>query len=158
MNPTSSQDDIDNGGHEPDDQPDLLELMQQLLAELRQQTQHLAALRAGGEIDSCLLDQIGRIACMTANETHDNGQLLKAMAESLAALLAMYRGVHPDQALQLARLAKLETELRRCCPSEVRPEPICRFEPCQPHGGIRVGDGYSTKSRGFIRAVHVSDG
>jgi hypothetical protein len=51
---------------------------------------------------------------MTANETHRNGQLLGGMAESLATLLAMYQGAHPDQALQLERMAKLEAELRRC--------------------------------------------
>jgi hypothetical protein len=57
---------------------------------------------------------VRRIVCMTANETHRNGQLLGGMAESLATLLAMYQGAHPDQALQLERMAKLEAELRRC--------------------------------------------
>ena len=129
MSPTASDNDNDSGRQEQEERPDALELLQQLLAELREQTRHLAALRAGAEIDSCLLEQIGRIVCMTANETHRNGQLLEGMAESLAALLAMYRGVHPDQALQLERLAKLEAELRRCCPGAAPPELICHFEP-----------------------------
>jgi hypothetical protein len=157
MSQTVSDHNNDSGRQEPEERPDALELQQQLLAELREQTRHLAALRAGAEIDSCLLEQIGRIVCMTANETHRNGQLLEGMAESLAALLAMYRGAHPDQALQLERLAKLEAELRRCCPEAAAPELICRFEPCEPHGGFRPGDGYSVKSRGIARPLDVGE-
>ena len=155
MSPTVSDNGNDSGRHEQQERPDALELLQQLLAELREQTRHLAALRAGAEIDSCLLEQVGRIVCMTANETHRNGQLLEGMAESLAALLAMYRGVHPDQALQLERLTKLEAELRRCCPGASPPELICHFEPCEPYRGFRPGDGYSAKSRGVARQPHV---
>ena len=155
MSPTVSDHDNDSGRHVLEERPDALELLQQLLAELREQTRHLAALRAGAEIDSCLLEQIGRIVCMTANETHCNGHLLEGMAESLAALLAMYRGAHPDQALQLERLAKVEAELRRCCPGAAPPALICHFEPCEPHRGLRPGDGYSAKSRGVARPLQV---
>jgi hypothetical protein len=147
----------DSGGHD-DDQIDPLELLQRLLDELRRHTDHLAALRAGAELDTCLLEKIGRIACMTANQTYANGLLLKTVAESVAALLTMYRGVHPDQALQLDRLAQLEAEMRKCCPPAPGPDPICNFEPCLPTGGIRRGDGYSVKSRGHIQPVQVSEG
>lgn len=96
--------------------PDLVRLLEELLEQARRQTDQLAALASGPGIDTCLLDKIGRITCLLANETHHNGKLLASIAESMAALLAMYRGAHPDQALQLDRLAKLEADLRRCCP------------------------------------------
>ncbi len=142
---------------EQEARPDAAALLVALLDQSRQQTRQLEALRASAELDTCLLDKIGRIACMTANETHHNAKLLAAIAESIGALVSLYRGVHPDQALQLDRLAKLEAELRHCCPAEPPVDLICHYEPCQPHGGIRRGDGYSAKSRGAIRPVQVSD-
>ena len=117
MSPTVSDNDNDSGRHEQQERPDALELLQQLLAELREQTRHLAALRAGAEIDSCLLEQIGRIVCMTANETHRNGQLLEGMAELLAALLAMYRGA-PSRPGVAARA--LEPRSRPSCVAAAR--------------------------------------
>ena len=61
MSPTVSDHDNDSGRHVLEERPDALELLQQLLAELREADAHLAAMRAGAGIDSCLLDKIGRI-------------------------------------------------------------------------------------------------
>jgi hypothetical protein len=137
--------------------PDAVAMLEQLLVLAHRQADPVGESRTTGEIDTCLLDKIAQIACMTANETHLNGKFLASIAESLASLLAMYRGVHADQALQLDRLAKVESELRECCPVDAPDDPVCCYEPCEPAGGIRRGDGYSTKSRGYIEPEQVSE-
>jgi len=142
---------------QPEARGDLVRLLEELLEQARRQTDQLAALHNGPGIDTCLLDKIGRITCLVANETHQNGKLLGSIAESMAALLAMYRGAHPDQALQLDRLGKLEADLRRCCPPCAPVDVICKYEPCPPYGGLRRGDGYSAKSRGFVHPVEVGE-
>lgn len=43
---------------------------------------------------------------------------LKALRQSLEALVEMYRTVNPAAALELDRLAKLRAEIERCCPPE----------------------------------------
>jgi hypothetical protein len=136
---------------------DQLQLLQALVAEARAQTGHLSDIQAGVELDVCLLDKIGRIVCMTANEAHQQTLHLAALAETFQSFLEMYKSVNPEQALQLERLEKVRAELRKCCPPEQKPELICQYEPCEPHGGIRSGDGYSVKSRGFVHPVRVSD-
>jgi hypothetical protein len=128
-----------------------------LLKELMEQTRLLAQIRYGVELDPCLLDKIGRIACLTANEVHQNTLQLKAIRQSLEALVEMYRTVNPAAALELDRLAKLRAEIERCCPPEDTCETICRYEPCERHGGIGRGDGYSAKSRGQVAAVKVRE-
>jgi hypothetical protein len=133
-------------------------LLKALLEQAQHQTQLLEALRSGGSLDACLLEKIGRIACMTANETHHNSSQLAAVVKTLSELLAMYRSVHPEQALQLDRLAKLEAQMLECCPPKVSIETICRDEPCQPYCGVRRGDGYSVKSRGSVPAIQASEG
>jgi hypothetical protein len=148
----------DHSGNPEGSRPNGDGLLRALLEQAQHQTQLLEALRDAAGLDACLLDKIGRIACMTANETHQNSAQLAAMAKTLAELLAMYRSVHPDQALQLDRLAKLEAQMLECCPPKPPVDPICHYEPCQPDGGIRRGDGYSVKSRGRVEAVQVSDG
>ena len=146
----------DPNGRGRGDEPDLLSrLLPQLLAEMREQTRHLAALSAAAEIDRCLLDQIGRIACLTANESHRTANLIEGMAENVSALLALYRGSHPDQALQFDRIPKLESEFRRCCEDETPPKRICHFKPCEPNGGHHPGDGFSAKSRGYARLLET---
>lgn len=155
MNKQDYESDDDHEPH-PESGLDQLELLSQLLYQAKQQTEQGQATRVGADVQSCLLDKIARTVCMTANETHHNGVLLESIAETAESLLAMYRGVHPDQAVQLDRLAKIEADLRRCCPGKDAPvEVICHYEPCEEHGGIQRGEGYSAKSRGFIRPVQV---
>ena len=125
--------------------------------ELLEQTQLLAQIRHGVELDPCLLDKLGRIACLTANEVHQNKLQLKAVRQSLEALVEMYRTVNPAAALELDRHAALRAEIARCCPPEEKPELICEYEPCKPQGGIKRGDGYSAKSRGYVAALEVSE-
>lgn len=126
-----------------------------LLDELREQTRLLSEIRQAVELDPCLLEQIGHITCLTANEVHESTLQLKAIREPLEALAEMYRTVHPNAALEFERFAKLRAELTRCCPPQDACGPICHFEPCERHGGISVGDGYSAKSRGYVGAVEV---
>ncbi len=125
--------------------------------ELLEQTQLLTQIRRGVEMDPCLLDKLGRIACLTANEVHQNTLHVKAVRQSLEALVEMYRTVNPAAALELDRQAALRAEIARCCPPEDQPELICEYEPCKPHGGVKRGDGYSVKSRGHVAALEVSE-
>jgi hypothetical protein len=136
---------------------DPLSLLQELLDQARTQTKILSEIKVGTELDLCLLDKIGRIICINANETHKNAQLLTTIRDSLNLLLEIYKSVHPDQALQLDKIAKLRDELHKCCPPEEHIDLVCKYEPCEPNGGIRRGDGYSMKSRGFVNAVQVSE-
>ena len=129
----------------------------QFLTELREHTRLLAEILRGVELDPCLLDKIGRIACLTANEVHKHTIQLKAMRESLDTLVEIYRTANPAAALELDRLAKLRAEIERCCPPEETCDPICCYEPCERHGGLATGDGYSRKSRGFVNPVQVGD-
>jgi hypothetical protein len=153
---TSNADDADycDTGSNSDDLPATL---RELLEETRIQTKHLSEIQIGDELEACLLEKIGRIVCMTANEAHAQTQQFTAIRESFEAFLEMYKCGHPDQALQLEKFARLRAEMEKCCPPEEKPELICQYEPCEPHGGIRVGDGYSTKSRGFVNAVQVGE-
>jgi hypothetical protein len=134
-----------------------LEVVQELLQEVRQQTRHLADIKASGELEICLLDKIARIVCITANETHRQTQQLTALFEAFQSFLEIYKAVHPDQTLQIERFEKVRAELRKCCPTEGKQESICTYEPCEPNSGIRVGDGYSMKSRGFVMLVQVPE-
>lgn len=128
-----------------------------LLSELREQTRLLAQIRRDGELDPCLLDKIGRISCMTANEVHQNTLQLKAIRQAIEALVEMYRTVNPAAALEHDRLAKLRAEIERCCPPEDKPELICRYEPCVRDGGVRHGDGWSAKSRASVQPEQIGE-
>lgn len=128
-----------------------------LLKQLIEQTKLLAQNRHSAELDPCLLEKIGRIACMTANEVHQNTLQLKAIRQSLEALVEMYRTVNPSAALELDRLGKLRAEIERCCPPEGKPELICRYDPCVRDGGAQRGDGYSAKSKASICPVQISE-
>jgi hypothetical protein len=131
-----------------------LSLLRELIEQVRLQTAHLVAMRAGNELDVCLLDKIGRIVCNLANETHAQTVQLRTLTDAFQSLLELYRAVHPDHALQLERIEQVRAELRKCCPpSAPKPEPICIYEPCAPHGGFQPGEGYSVKSRGSVKPV-----
>lgn len=144
-----------NQSEEPDRDP--LQLLRELLEQAQIQTKHLSEIQIGIELDACLLDKIGRIVCVTANETHKNTQLLTNIRDGLNSLLEVYQAVHPEQALQLEKIAKLRDELHKCCPPEEHIDLVCNYEPCEPQGGIKRGDGYSMKSRGFVNAVQVGE-
>lgn len=134
------------------------ELLRELLEQAQIQTKHLSEIQIGVELDACLLDKIGRIICMTANETHVQTQHLKAIREAFEAFLEMYKCAHPEQALQLEKFAKLRAEMQKCCPPDEKPEEICCYEPCERGGDFTRGDGYSMKSKGYIKPVLVSEG
>jgi len=136
---------------------DLLLLLQELLVQARSQTKLLSEIQIGIELDACLLDKVGRIACMTANESHRNTQVLVIIRDSLNSLLEMYRAVHPEQALQIEKIAKLQAELQKCCQPDEKPDLICHYEPCELHGGINRGNGYSMKSNGYVAPVPFSE-
>lgn len=135
---------------------DPLSLLQALVEQARLQTEYLAGIQASAELDACLLDKIGRIACLTANETHAQLVQITALTEAFQSFIELYRTLHPEQARQLEQLEKMRAELRKCCPpkQETAP-PICHYAPCEPHGGFRPGDGYSAKSRGVARPLQV---
>lgn len=131
---------------------------QQLLELLNNQAKCLSGIEAGAELDSCLLDKIARILCMVANESHKQALQISAIGEAISSFLEMYKTVHPEAALQLEKFERLRAEMEKCCPPEQKPDLICHYEPCEPHGGIRRGDGYSVKSRSFVTPVQVSEG
>jgi hypothetical protein len=148
--------DSSNESAEPD--RDTAHLLQELLEQARMQTRHLREIRDGVELDTCLLDKVARIACMTANESHANRQMLGGIRDSLNSLLELYQSVHPEQALQLDKITKLRNELHQCCQAHEPPvDLICKYEPCEPHRGFKRGDGYSAKSRGFVKPVQVCE-
>ncbi len=130
-----------------------LEILRSLLEQSRRQTEILSEIRTGIDLDACLLEKIGRITCLTANEVHKQARHIAALESDVKALLELYRSVHPEQALQQERLARLQAELRVCCPPEEKEELICHYVPCQRHGGIELGSGFSAKSRGRVEPV-----
>jgi hypothetical protein len=106
---------------------------------------------------ACFLDKIAQITCLTANEIYQNQRTLTSIGASLDALVEMYRTVNPGASLEQDRSAKLRSELEKCCPPKKVEDTICEYVPCEPHGGLRVGDGYSAKSRGYAPAAHVPE-
>jgi hypothetical protein len=137
---------------------ELRKLVEELLRRIRQD--RAPAANAAGcdcELEICLLEQIARISCLNANESHRMAESLNAIQRTTEALLDLYRSVHPEQALQASKLAQLQAQMEKCCPPEKKPEPPCHFEPCKPNRGFAVGDGYSAKSRGHVEPVRVSD-
>jgi hypothetical protein len=130
-------------------QPSVAELLEQA----QMQTKLLSEIRVGVDLNSCFLDKIARIVCLLANETHKNSLMIATIRNSLSELLELYKSVHPEQALQLEKIKKLQAELEKCCPPDDCVDLICKYEPCKPHGGFTLGEGYSVKSRGFIRPV-----
>lgn len=134
-----------------------LVLLRGLLEQVQIQTRHLSEIQIGVELDACLLEKIGRIVCLTANETHFQTQQLTAIREAFESFLEMYKSAHPEQALQLEKFAKLQAEIQKCCPPQKKPDEICCYEPCERGGKFPRGDGYSMKSRGYIDPVHVSE-
>ena len=108
-------------------------------------------------MDACLLDKIGRIVCMVANETHQQKQQMILLREMLSSFLELYKSVHPGEALQLEKLEKLRVEMRECCPPEEKPDLICDYKPCDRQGRINLGDGHSVKSRAFVDPVRVGE-
>jgi hypothetical protein len=132
-------------------------ILQGLLEQAQLQTRLLSEIQIGVELDACLLDKIGRIVCMIANESHEQTKQLKGMREASGSFLEMYKAVHPEQALQLEKFDKMRAELQKCCPPDDKPELICHYEPCERGGGISRGDGYSMKSKGFLCPVPFDD-
>lgn len=132
-------------------------LIKLLIELLGKQAKSLSNIEAGASLDSCLLEKVARILCMIANETHEQTRQITTINEAITSLLEMYKTVHPEAALQLQKFERLRAEMEKCCPREHKPHLICQYEPCQSHGGIRRGDGYSAKSRGFVNPVHVSE-
>src|SRR5437016_4391464 len=88
------------------DSDESLALLRELLAQARIQTTYLSGIQAGVELDPCLLEKIGRIACMTANEVHVQTQQIIAIREAFETLLEMYKSEHPVQAMELEKLAR----------------------------------------------------
>jgi hypothetical protein len=108
------------------------------------------------EMTQCTLAKIAKIACDAANEAHRNGILLAEINTSLASLAEMYRGAHPDQAVQLDRLARIEATVRECCPpKEAADRHVYRYEPCELHGRSGLGDGWSAKANAAVEPERV---
>jgi hypothetical protein len=105
----------------------------------------------------CLLDNLTRTTCTTANEVHRNGIALKSIADSLQALVEMYRTVNPAAALEYDRHAKLRGDLEKCCPPKQPVDEICHYVPCPPKGGTRPNDGWSAKSRGYVDLAQTTE-
>jgi hypothetical protein len=150
MNQTTDQSDARDA--------ELRKLVEELLRRIRQD--RAPAANAAGcdcELEICLLEQIARISCLNANESHRIAESLNAIQRTTEALLDLYRSVHPEQAVQASKLAQLQAQMEKCCPPEKKPEPPYHFEPCKPNRGFVIGDGYSAKSRGHVEPVRVSD-
>ncbi|MBI1278785.1 MAG: hypothetical protein GC179_11715 [Anaerolineaceae bacterium] len=139
--------------HDAYQENDPNEWKREFLDQARAQTKLLNDIKTEVELDACLIEKIGHIICQNANEAHRQTQLQTSILKTLETLLEMYKGVHPEQALQLERLAKIQAELNACCPPDEKVDEICHFEPCERGGRFTRGEGYSMKSRGFIEPV-----
>ena len=146
-----------DSGNPSGESTELLALLRDLLGQSQTQTKHLSEIRIGVDLDACLLDKIGRIVCMIANETHQQKQQIILLREMFSSFLELYKSVHPGEALQLEKLEKLRAEMRECCPPDEKPDLICHYKPCDRQGGINLGEGYSVKSRAFVDPVRVSE-
>jgi hypothetical protein len=69
-----------------------------LLEQARMQTSLLERIHVSVELEPCLLDKIGQIACLTANEVHQHTIQLRAIRQAFDALVELYRSAHPDAA------------------------------------------------------------
>jgi hypothetical protein len=148
---------MDNQDRDNEDVPDN-RFRQQLLELLNSQAKYLSGMEAVAALDSCLLEKIARILCMVANENHKQAQQITAIGEAITSLLALYKTVHPEAALQFEKFERLRAQMEKCCPPEQKPDLMCHYEPCEPYGGFRRGEGYSAKSRGFVNRVQVIEG
>ncbi|HVI87560.1 MAG TPA: hypothetical protein VM659_04610 [Dongiaceae bacterium] len=137
---------------------ELMEMLRRLLEESRSQTQYLADIKATRDMDACFLDKICHIICLLANETHAQRQQLAELNAAVASLLDLTRAVHPEQALQLEKLAQLRAEMERCCPpKQPQPHLICHDKDCDCRGGIDTGKGHSVKSRSVAKRIDGGD-
>jgi len=141
---------------ENDDAMSEEEFRRQVLELLRKQAEYLSRIEISAGVDTCLLDKIARILCMLANESHKQALQNKATSEAIRSLLELYKLAHPEAAQHLEQFEALRAEIETCCPPECDDDLICHYEPCEPHGGIRGGDGYSAKSRGHVDPIRVS--
>ena len=105
----------------------------------------------------CQLERLGEAAVAAANEAHRNGHLLAGLNDSVAQLLEMYRGVHPEQALQLDRLARLEARIDACCPPAREEHDRYHLEPCEPLGRGGLVEGWSTKMTAEVAPERVPE-
>ncbi len=102
---------------------------------------------------ACLLEKIARTSSDTVNEVHRQGAALKSITASLQELVELQRTVNPAAALDYDRHAKLRARMDECCPSPAPDEKVCHFVPCPPKRGSGRGDGWSVKTRGFVKRV-----
>ncbi len=104
------------------------------------------------ELIICLLEKIAKQSCTILNEVHWQRELQKQIAQTLESFYQIYKAAHPAEAAQYERIAQLEAALEKCCPKK-EPDPICKFVPCDIDGGIKRGNGFSTKSKGYVNLV-----
>lgn len=108
------------------------------------------------ELMICLLEKIAKQSCTILNEVHWQTELQRQIARSLESFYQLYKSVHPAEAVQYERIAKLEAELEKCCPKDKAPEPICKFEPCDD-GHLTRGNGSSIKSKTYVEIVPFTE-
>lgn len=106
---------------------------------------------------ACLLEKIARTSCDTVNEVHRQRSALTAIAASLRELVELQRSINPAAALDYDRQAQISARLEECCPLEIAGDDVCHFVPCPPRRGSGRGDGWSVKTRGFVKRVVPDD-
>ena len=108
------------------------------------------------DFQACLLEKIAAMNCANLNILDRQSRSIAHIDNSIAALIELYRMVHPEQALQLDRLTQMRADLVRCCPDEAQLPSLCEFTPCE-HPDSVLRDGWSRKSTAFVALVECSD-
>jgi archaellum component FlaC len=83
----------------------------------------------------CYLEKITRQTCALLNESARQTAAQEEMARDIHDLEQLYELANPAAAVEQDRLEALKHQVERCCPPP-KPEPPCKFEPCQRPGDV----------------------
>lgn len=78
----------------------------------------------------CWLTAIADLLCRQLRKTNTQIALETEIRDSTRVLQSIAELAHAEEAIEAQRLAKLEAEIRRCCPPK-EPEPERCYEPCR---------------------------
>lgn len=81
----------------------------------------------------CMLEQISRNTCSMLNELTIQTKLQTSMSKDVSVVRYIAEASNSDAALELARHQELTAKIEQCCPP-ARPEPACKYDPCQRPG------------------------
>ncbi len=78
----------------------------------------------------CNLEKISEQTCGLLSEAHIQTGLQTEIRETSAAMMEMFKTVHPDAAVEFERREDLNNKILECCPPP-EAKPLCTYEPCK---------------------------